>query len=151
MTKSQSAKTEKNRAPAVTNPAPDNKILAILAANLRSLRKAKGWSQTELAERTSVHVTHISRVELGMYMPSLEFALNAAHALGVSVEALISPPEQALADVRSQDLEMAQRLRLLELLDKRERDAIFIVIDAFLTKQRIRNFLDQNPIASALP
>jgi transcriptional regulator with XRE-family HTH domain len=153
MAKSKAAKISKSApAPApAPNPTLDNKILAVLAANLRALRKAKGWSQADLAGRTNVHVTHVSRVELGMYMPSLEFALNAATALGVNVEALITPADQAIADVRVEDLEMSQRLRLLDLLDKRDRDALFIVIDAFLTKHRIRQFLNDNPPASSLP
>jgi transcriptional regulator with XRE-family HTH domain len=151
MNKSKLPKTNKNslagkNSPPATSHAPDKNMLSALATNLRALRKAKGWSQADLAQRTDVHLTHISRVELGIYMPGLDFALKAARALEVTVEALISNPEHPLADVHIADLDMAQRLKLLQLLDPHERDALFTIIDAFLTKHRIRQFLDQNPI-----
>lgn len=149
MNKPKTGKPTKN-VPIPTTHAPDKDMLAVLATNLRSLRKAKGWSQADLAQRTDVHLTHISRVELGIYMPSLDFAFKAARALEVTVETLISPPQHPLAEVRIEDLDMSQRLKLLQLLDPREREALFTVIDAFLTKHRIRQFLDQNPANTLL-
>jgi ribosome-binding protein aMBF1 (putative translation factor) len=45
-----------------TDPAPEE-AASPLGSNLRELRKARGWSQAELAERIDAHLTHVSRVE----------------------------------------------------------------------------------------
>ena len=126
-------------------PAPDKPILATLAANLRSLRKARAWTQADLAHHTNVHVTHVSRIELEIYMPSLDFAIKAAAAFGVSVESLISAPSSP--DLHIKDIAISERLKLLDNLDAQERDALFTIIDALLTKHRIRQFLDAKPLS----
>jgi transcriptional regulator with XRE-family HTH domain len=124
---------------------PEKQILAILAANLRRQRKARGWTQADLAHHINAHVTHVSRIELETYMPSLDFAIKAANAFGVSIESLITP-EGKPADLHINDLAMSERLKLLDSLDSHERDALFTIIDALLTKHRIRQFLDAKTI-----
>lgn len=121
-----------------------------LAANMRALRKAKGWSQSELAERIGVHLTHVSRVETGKYVPALDFVVRAAHAFGVGVDALLAAPDSGLQEVRVEDKDLAERLHLLEALDADERQALIKVIDSMLTKHRMRQLLEAHPAASAV-
>ena len=116
-----------------------------LADNLRALRKAKGWSQGDLAQHTGTHLTHVSRVETGKYTPSLEFVVKVASALGVTVDALLKPQEDLTQEVRIEDKALAERLRLLEALDPDERDALIKVIDSMLTKHRMRQLLEGAP------
>jgi transcriptional regulator with XRE-family HTH domain len=116
-----------------------------LAGNIRQLRKARGWSQSDLAERIGVHLTHVSRVETGKYIPSLDFVVRAAQAFGIAVDALLFKREDNARDVRIEDKNLAERLRLLESLDKDERDALIKVIDSMLTKHRMRELLEQSP------
>lgn len=132
----------------VPNPKKEDAspVLSALAINLRALRKAKGWSQADLASRIGVHLTHVSRVELKMYLPSVDFVVKAADAFGVSVDGLLKSQEDGLQEVKIEDLELGERLRLLEKLEKPERDALITVIDSMLTKHRIRQFLEEKPI-----
>lgn len=44
----------------------------ILANNVRAYRKAKDWSQEELADRAGVHRTYISIVERGLKNVSID-------------------------------------------------------------------------------
>ena len=124
-------------------------VLPTLARNMRELRKTKGWSQGELAERIGAHLTHVSRVETGKYTPGLDFVVKAAGALGVSLDALLSERSDLAREVRIEDKDLAERLRLIETLDKREREAVITVIDAMLTKQRVRRLLDEQPVSAA--
>lgn len=112
-------------------PAPlPSTIGPSLATNMRELRKAKGWSQGELAERIDVHLTDVSRVETGKYIPALEFVVKAAHAFGVSVDTLLTDPANSTREVRIEDKALAKRLRLLEVLAPEERQALLTVIDS---------------------
>lgn len=120
---------------------PDE-ALSPLAQNLRRLRTEHGWSQGELAERIGAHLTHVSRVETGKYTPGLEFVVNAAHAFGVTVDDLVTEHPEGLEEVRLEDRELTERIRLLEDLDERDRDALFTVMDAVLTKQRMKRVLE---------
>lgn len=56
---------------------------------VRALRKAKGWSLADLAEKAGMFRTNICRVEAGRHLPSLETLLRLGKALGVSVEDLV--------------------------------------------------------------
>ncbi len=113
-----------------------------LALNLRQLRTDKGWSQAELAKRIGAHLTHVSRVETGKYIPSLDFVIAAARAFGVAVDVLVAEQPDGLQEVRLEDKELSERLRLLEELDERDREALMTVMDAVLTKQRMKRVLE---------
>ena len=51
--------------------------------NVRELRRTKGLSQAELAEKTGTHQPHISAMERGRRAPSFELIAAIAAALGV--------------------------------------------------------------------
>lgn len=123
----------------------DQKIASCLASNLKKLRKARELSQADLAEKIGAHLTHVSRVETGKYLPSLEFVVKAAKALGVSTDALLSEAEDGAQEIRVEDKDLADRLRMMETLEQRERDALFTFIDTMLTKHRMRKLLDEMP------
>lgn len=52
--------------------------------NLSHLRKIRGFSQKELAHKTGIVRTTLSRIESGRVRPSLDEVLWIAEALGVS-------------------------------------------------------------------
>ena len=61
---------------------------------LRRLRKAKGWRQTDLAQKARVTQALISQLETGKKTrPSVIPLLRIANALGVSVEELVTAPD----------------------------------------------------------
>lgn len=60
---------------------PVNKLLA---ANLRRLRKSKGWSQEQCAEMCELHRTYIGAVERGERNVTLDTLDRIARAFGLS-------------------------------------------------------------------
>ena len=60
-----------------------------LAANMKRLRKEKGWSQEELADQTGLHRTYISGVERCTRNPTIVAVEKIAVALGVSAGVLV--------------------------------------------------------------
>ena len=59
--------------------------------NLAEIRKAKGWSQQELADKSGVSQTYISELEANKKQPTVPIAQKLALALGVSIGELLQP------------------------------------------------------------
>lgn len=62
---------------------------------LRRLRRAKGWTQAELARHANVHSVTVSRLETDRHQPDLDTLTKLAKALGVPVAALLHPNHHA--------------------------------------------------------
>jgi transcriptional regulator with XRE-family HTH domain len=67
-----------------------NDIEGIVRTRLRSLRTTLGYSLDELAERTNVSASTISRIETGKRTLSLDVLVPLATALQVSLDALLA-------------------------------------------------------------
>ena len=61
---------------------------------LRSLRTARGWSLDELARRSHIGASTISRIETGHRRVALDQLVSLARALGTSVDDLLATPEE---------------------------------------------------------
>jgi transcriptional regulator with XRE-family HTH domain len=59
------------------------------AANLRRERKAAGLSQEQLASRSGLHATEISRLERATREPRLGTIARLARALGIDADILL--------------------------------------------------------------
>lgn len=57
-------------------------------ARIRELRKARGWLQRDLAERTQIGHTYLSTIENGRVEPSRRAIARIARMLGVKVSEL---------------------------------------------------------------
>ena len=55
---------------------------------LRELRAAKGWSQSDLAEKLAVSRQTVNAIETGQYDPSLPLAFKLARLFKLSIESL---------------------------------------------------------------
>lgn len=64
-----------------------------LAANIRSLREKKEWSQEDLAHKSGIHVTYLSGLECGRRNPTVKVLEQLAKALGVHISILFKTQE----------------------------------------------------------
>ncbi len=62
---------------------------AILGANIRRLRKAKGLTQEQLAHEAGMAMRYVAGVERGEENPSLRFLVKIAKALDAEPAALL--------------------------------------------------------------
>ena len=58
--------------------------------NLQKLRRERGLSQEELADRANIHQTYLSGVERGKRNPTVTVLQRIAEALGADIEDLVS-------------------------------------------------------------
>lgn len=67
--------------------------LAGVGRRLRSLRTQRDLTLTEMADRTGISVSTLSRLESGTRRPTLELLLPLARAYGVTLDELVDAPE----------------------------------------------------------
>ena len=60
-----------------------------IGSQLRHFRKQRGWTQTELAERSGLKRTALGAYEEGRAEPRLAALVRLAHILNVSLDALV--------------------------------------------------------------
>jgi transcriptional regulator with XRE-family HTH domain len=106
---------------------------------LAHLRRAKGWSQSELAARIGTKSNQISKFETGAYQPGLETLSKLAEALQTTTDFLLAgrEPNEVRGDAR-----LRARLPLLENLPRELRDVVVEFLDTLLntheTIERVR-------------
>ena len=65
-------------------------LLLKIGKRVRNLRTDRGWSQEELADRSGVNRSYMSRVELGKSDVSLSVLHKIARTLGISLAELLT-------------------------------------------------------------
>lgn len=60
-----------------------------MGSQIRKARKKKRLTQEQLAERVNVGIAHISHIETGSNVPSLQVLVDIANVLDVSVDTLL--------------------------------------------------------------
>lgn len=88
------------------------------------LRKAKSWSQDELAKKIEASRVMIGKYERNDNLPSIEVIVKLAKVFTVSVDFLLGEGLNA-----AYDKEMVKRLDELETLPDPEKEQIFHYID----------------------
>lgn len=83
--------------PAIADVSPEVDPPFILAGNVYRARTRRGLTQAQLAERVGVRQPRIAEIERGDANPRLDTIARVAHALGISVSALLD--ESARQDV----------------------------------------------------
>lgn len=69
--------------------------LTKLGTRLRNLRRQRGWTLENLANRARVSEAYLSRLEGGERQPSLAVLFSLAQAFGISLPSLFEPPQDA--------------------------------------------------------
>lgn len=70
-----------------------------IGRRIKELRKQTGMTQEQLADHVHIDAQHMSRLERGVYFPSLETLELIAQNLGVLLKDLFVFPEDETADM----------------------------------------------------
>lgn len=111
-----------------------------VADRIKSVRLAKNLSQKEVVAAIDMGPAQYSRIENGKTDPSVTTLEKIANALGVTMAELFADNEP-LTEVSSTDKTLMEKIKLIERLDQEERQTVFNVLDAFLTKQKLKQAL----------
>lgn len=120
-------------AQAKKQPAPEG-----FAERLRTLRRQKNLSQTEMARQAGIHHIHYGRYERGEARPSADSLRRLADALGVSSDYLMEGATDEAARARFEDRELLLQFQEVEKLPDDDKNVIKKLIEAFLLKRRLQ-------------
>jgi len=109
-----------------------------LGERIKTLRTEHGWSQGELAQKVGTDARQISRYENSRITPSVDVLGRIAEALDVSLDHLVFEDIPRRPLHTAADDALGDRLAGIAELDTPEREILGGVIDALLTKTRLR-------------
>ena len=103
-------------------------IVQSFAQRLRELRRTRGFTQKDLAEKASLTETYLSRLESAGAAPGIDLVARLADALGASVHDLL--PVAAPPDERS--VLLGQAKKLFENVTERANEDSLCLLNQFL-------------------
>jgi transcriptional regulator with XRE-family HTH domain len=107
---------------------------------IKALRKGANMSQQNLADKVHIHVTHLSKMENGHLMPSIDIVQRLMKIFAVSADQLLNEDENSVVDI--QNHEVNEQLAMINQLDEDEKNALIKIINSMLTKKRMKDLLD---------
>jgi transcriptional regulator with XRE-family HTH domain len=99
---------------------------------MAALRKAAGYTQAQLADELGVTQRVIAYYEGETDYPPSALLPDLAATLGVTTDELLGV--KTVRNVPKTDKRLLQRLKKIEQLPKRDKDALLRTIDAYLAK-----------------
>ena len=106
---------------------------------IKRIRTSKGLSQKEVIMEAGLDKAQYSRIENGKTDPSVSTLAKIAKSLGISLADLFALDD--LKEVQSHDKTLMEKVSLMEELDEKEKDTIYNMLDAFLSKKKLKNVL----------
>jgi transcriptional regulator with XRE-family HTH domain len=106
-------------------PVLQDVIVRRFAARLREVRRSRGLTQAQLAERASVTPSYMTRLENGAVAPGIDLVNRLAVALGTTVADLLpadGPPDTVKV------LEERAKQLFENLLKKRDRETLLVLV-----------------------
>lgn len=109
-----------------------------LGHRITELRKQKGWSQTELANKINLSYPQMSRYEIKGTQPPADTLKKIADVLGTTVDYLISGATDEKAKANLKDSDLLNQFKAVDTMPEKDKNVIKLLIDAFITKQQIK-------------
>lgn len=113
------------------------------AQRLRTLRKARNLSQTQLGQKAGLHYTHIGRFERGASRPGGDTLKRLADALDTTSDYLIEGASDEAAQARVTDRELLRQFQAVEQLPDSDKHIVKTLLDAFLTRRQIESMVQR--------
>lgn len=113
---------------------------------LSRLRKERGLTQIELAEKAGVGIAQMRRYERGNSSPTLEVIKNIAKTLAVSADELIFDEGEGVRKI--QDKELMAQLEQISKLSPHDKEALKTIIESMILKNRLEQIMPTRPDAA---
>jgi transcriptional regulator with XRE-family HTH domain len=105
------------------------------AERLAALRKERGLTQLQLAEKAGLHVVQVRRYETNVSEPSLEAVRKLAIALNASADALVFDAEE-----RAPGKNLELHFEAVSQLEPDEQQVVLDVIEGLLLKHQAKRW-----------
>jgi HTH-type transcriptional regulator / antitoxin HipB len=125
-----------NASPALSKPRKKRSLPVKLGDRIKELRKARGWSQRELAARSGVSSAQLSKYENGTYLVTLGALIRISRAFGLPVDTLL--PDMGDMPRDPGDVQLLLRFRSVIALGTEEKAVACGLLDTVLAMRTLR-------------
>lgn len=109
---------------------------------IKLLRKKSGLSQQEVADRSGLTMSYVSRLENGHHEPSIDVVKKLMQIFSVSADYLLNDEADSY-EVRIRDKGLAERMQMVDALPDRKREALAEIIEDMLTSEKLRQMMTE--------
>ncbi len=117
----------------------DKNLRKAFGKRLKELRKQKGWTQKELANKLDIRFSHLNKYENGMHAPPLEKLIKLTDIFDISLDYLVMGLPMEDSPIRNELLH--KRFKILEAFEDEDRATVINVIDAIIAKRQVEGAL----------
>jgi transcriptional regulator with XRE-family HTH domain len=110
-----------------------------IGEKIRKLRKEKGWSQNQLAQKIDINTRNISLYESGKATPSSETVQKLANLFNVSTDYLFNDEPENIASMGIKDKSLISLFEEIDKMTEDEKNAIRIFVEAIAFKRKVKS------------
>lgn len=112
-----------------------------IATQIKRIRKEKGFSQQEVADKLSMNRVQYNRIETGKSDPTMNILLRIAGVLEIQVIDFFEGHSDSV-EIHTVNEPLLQKVRLLEELDELQKNSICNLIDTAIANKRMKEALN---------
>jgi transcriptional regulator with XRE-family HTH domain len=105
-----------------------------IAEQIKKIRKGKGLSQQDVADKLSMNRVQYNRIETGKSDPTMNVLQRIANVLDINVVEFFEAKNNG-TEVHTVNEPLLQKLRLLEELDEVQKNSICNMIDTAIANK----------------
>ena len=110
---------------------------------IKKYREDHNLTQQQIADLIHMHRSNYSRVEAGERELSIEAIQKIAKHFGLTIDQLVNE-EIIPEEVTVEDKNLSEQLKLIQELEAEEKNMVFKMVEAFLTKKKFKDFFQKN-------
>lgn len=111
------------------------------AQKLAKMRKEKGFTQEDMAQKAGVGIAQLRRYEGGKSSPTLEVIKNIAKTLGVTTDELIFDEEEGVASNKIVDRKLLEQFEMVTKMNPHDKDAIKTILESMILKSKLEDIM----------
>jgi transcriptional regulator with XRE-family HTH domain len=109
-----------------------------LGTRIQELRKQKEMTQNDLSKKIEISMTQLVRYENKGVQPPADVLKKIADVFGVSIDYLVNGNTSEKAENTLSDNKLLQHFKAVENMNEDDKNVVFKLIDAFITKKQIQ-------------
>lgn len=115
-----------------------------IGENIRKIREEKGFTQQQIADLVGMHRSNYSKIETGQRELSVASLSKVARFFSMTLDQLVNFEGDIPNEITLEDKTTLEQVKLIEQLEPEDKNMVFRLIDTILTKQKFKNFFQQN-------
>lgn len=116
-----------------------------IGQNLKKIREKHGWLQKQVASELEIGYSNYNKIERGAREASVQELTRFAKLFNMSLDDVVYFDDKAEPEeISLQERPGFEQMELISKLNEEDRKVIIHMIDTMLTRQRFKEFFQQN-------